>query len=282
MAHRLPECDRLIAMALEEDIGDGDVTGALLIPPSRQARLAMVTRQELVVGGLELASKVFQAHDPSLVCRHLAEEGGHVDAGVALLEVEGNARSIMAAERTALNFVMRLSAVATHTARFVRAVEGTGAVILDTRKTMPGYRLLDKYAVRLGGGQNHRMRLDDAILIKDNHIALCGSVGQALERARQGAPAGMRIEVECDTLVQVQEALAAGAVALLLDNMTLEMLREAVALAAGKAVLEASGGVRLETVRAIAETGVQHISVGALTHSPPHVDMGLDIAMQPA
>ncbi len=279
MAYALPECDGLIQAALMEDVGTGDLTGMLLIPQSQAGRLVMVAREKLVVCGLELAARVFLMLDPALQCAAAVSEAQHVEAGQELLEVTGSARSILAAERTALNFLCRLSAVATHTARYVNAIQGTGARILDTRKTLPGYRLLDKYAVRVGGGHNHRLRLDDGVLIKDNHIALCGSVAEAIRRARDGAPALTRVEVECDTLEQVAEALEAGAEMIMLDNMTLDQLREAVALSAGRAYLEASGGVNLETVHAIAQTGVHYISVGALTHSAPNVDIGLDISL---
>lgn len=280
MLDELPEAEPLIHAALLEDIGRGDLTGTVLIPASQQARLVMTAREPLTVCGLEMVARVFMTLDGALHCGAAVEEGQQVAAGQQLVEVRGNARSILAAERTALNFFARLSAVATHTRRFVDAVVGTGAVILDTRKTIPGYRTLDKYAVRIGGGRNHRMRLDDGVLIKDNHIALCGGVAAAFERARASVPVLTRIEVECDTLGQVREALSAGAEMILLDNMPLPTLKEAVTLAAGRAYLEASGGVTLANVRAIAETGVHYISVGALTHSAPNVDIGLDIAMQ--
>lgn len=279
MAYELPESDGLIQAALMEDIGRGDITGDILVPASQQARLVMIAREALTVCGLELAGLTFMHLDSSLQCGVAVEEGQRVSKGQPLLDVSGSARSILAAERTALNFLCRLSAVATHTARFVEAVAGTGCIILDTRKTLPGYRLLDKYAVRVGGGRNHRMRLDDGVLIKDNHIALCGGVAHAVAQARAATPALTRIEVECDTLEQVREALDAGAEMILLDNMPPETLREAVKLANGKASLEASGGVTLENVRAIAQTGVQYISVGAITHSAPNVDIGLDVAM---
>lgn len=280
MQFELPDCDPLIQAALMEDIGRGDLTGDLLIPSAQQARLEMKAREPLVVCGLELVARVFGMLDSSLQCGAAVQEGQYVQLGQALVEVRGNARAILAAERTALNFFARFCAVATQTRRFVEAVEGTGAVILDTRKTIPGYRLLDKYAVRVGGGRNHRLRLDDGVLIKDNHIALCGGVAEAITRARAGTPALTRIEVECDTLEQVREALSAGAEMLLLDNMPVATLKEAVALVGGRAYLEASGGVTLANVREIAQTGVHFISVGALTHSAPHVDIGLDIAMQ--
>ncbi len=279
MTQELPESQWLIEAALVEDIGRGDLTEELLVPPEQEGRMVMTAREPLVVCGLELAARVFMAIDGNLQCGAAVQEGQKVDAGQALFEVKGSARHILAGERTALNFMGRLSAVATQTHRYVDAVAGTGAIILDTRKTLPGYRALDKYAVRVGGGQNHRMRLDDGVLIKDNHIALCGGVKEALHRARKGVPALTRIEVECDSIEQVREAVEAGAEMILLDNMTKEQVREAVSVAGGKAYLEASGGVTLENVRALAETGVHYISVGALTHSAPNVDIGLDMAM---
>jgi nicotinate-nucleotide pyrophosphorylase (carboxylating) len=206
-------------------------------------------------------------------------DGEHLAAKTRMLTARGPARAILTAERTAINLLQRMSAVATLTSRYVEKVRGTKAVILDTRKTMPGLRVLDKYAVKTGGGRNHRMRLDDAILIKDNHIALAGSVTEALKRAQAGNRETLPLEIECDTLAQVREALAAGAKSILLDNMDPATLREAVSLAGGRATLEASGNVNLETVRAIAESGVDFISVGKLTHSAPSVDIGLDIAM---
>lgn len=280
MVQELPESDWLIQAALMEDIGRGDLTGDLLIPAGQQARLEMTARERLVVCGLELAGRAFVALDGALQCGAAVKDGDHVEAGQPLMEVVGSARSILAAERTALNFLCRLSAVATQTRRYVDAVAGTGVTVLDTRKTLPGYRELDKYAVRIGGGHNHRMRLDDGVLIKDNHIALCGGVAAAIEKARAGVPVLTRVEVECDNLDQVREAVAAGAEMLLLDNMLPETLREAVSIVGGKAYLEASGGVTLENIRSIAETGVHYISVGALTHSAPNVDIGLDIAMR--
>lgn len=267
----------LIEAALTEDIGHGDLTSDLIIPPDKQATLTLTARESLVVAGIGIAARVFDRVDPSLQCTIMVNDGYEIEAGSGLLEVSGSARAILMAERTALNFLGRMCGVATLTSRYVKAVEGTSTRILDTRKTLPGWRMLDKYAVRMGGGYNHRLRLDDGILIKDNHIAVCGSLTAAIERARAGAPALTMIEVECDTLAQVQEALAAGADMILLDNMRPEQLREAVALGKGKVRFEASGNVTLETIRAIAETGVDAISIGRLTHSAPQVDIGLDI-----
>jgi nicotinate-nucleotide pyrophosphorylase (carboxylating) len=272
----------LIDVALAEDIGHGDLTSDLTVPPDQQARLEMVAREPLVAAGIGLAARVFERVDPSLQAQLLVTDGYAVDAGASLLEVSGNARSILLAERTALNFLGRMCGVATLTAAYVKAVEGTSTRILDTRKTLPGWRMLDKYAVRMGGGHNHRLRLDDGILIKDNHIALSGGITLAVARARAGAPALTMIEVECDTLEQVKEAIAAGADMILLDNMSLEQLREAVALGHGRVRFEASGNATLERVRSIAETGVDAISVGRLTHSAPQVDIGLDIRFDAA
>jgi nicotinate-nucleotide pyrophosphorylase (carboxylating) len=268
----------LIDAALLEDVGHGDLTSELTIPADQQASLIMTARQTLVVAGIGIAARVFERVDPSLQYEIPVNDGYEIDAGAALLEVRGNARSILLAERTALNFLGRLCGVATLTSAYVKAVEGTKARILDTRKTLPGWRMLDKYAVRMGGGHNHRLRLDDGVLIKDNHIAISGSITVAIERARAGAPALTMIEVECDTLEQVKEAIAAGADMILLDNMSPAQLREAVALGNGRTRFEASGNVTLETIRSIAETGVDAISIGRLTHSAPQVDIGLDIA----
>ncbi len=267
----------LIQAALTEDIGTGDITADLLIPEDQQARLVMVAREPLVTCGITLAAHVFLALRDDITCTGLVAEGAYVAAGTAILHVEGNARAVLAAERTALNFMARLCAVATLTHHYADAVKGTGATILDTRKTLPGYRALDKYAVRIGGGKNHRMRLDDGILIKDNHIALCGSVKAAIAKARNGAPHLMKILVECDTLAQVVEAIDAGAEMIMLDNMSLEdMTKAATRAKAHRVTTEASGNMTLERVREVAETGVDYISVGRLTHSAPNVDIGLD------
>jgi nicotinate-nucleotide pyrophosphorylase (carboxylating) len=274
------EVERIIDAALAEDIGTGDATVSLLVPESAMARLSFVTREPITVCGLDIVPMVFAKLDKTIRTQAHAKDGEHCPAKTRLLDVAGPARAILTAERTALNLLQRMSAVATLTSRYAKAVAGTKAVILDTRKTMPGLRELDKYAVRTGGGRNHRMRLDDGILIKDNHIALCGGVAQTMTRALAGNIAkGLPIEIECDTLLQVQQALVAGAKSLLLDNMSLKDLREAVSLTLGQATTEASGNVSLETVRAIAETGVDFISVGKLTHSAPNVDIGLDVTV---
>lgn len=274
------ETERIIAAALAEDIGTGDATANLLVPEGATAELAFITRQKLVACGGFVVPRVFAALDKAIRTELLFEEGKRVEAGAKLIVVRGPARAILTGERTALNLLQRMSAVASQTALYVDAVGGTKAKILDTRKTMPGLRVLDKYAVRMGGGHNHRMRLDDGILIKDNHIALCGGVAAAVRMAREGNKAGLPVEVEVDTLDQLQQALDAGATAVLLDNMPPAMLAEAVRLSAGRAVLEASGGVTLETVSAIAQSGVDRISIGALTHSVPNVDIGLDVEIK--
>lgn len=272
------DVQRIILTALAEDIGHGDATCAAIIPDDTEARFQFTAREPLVVCGLSVVAQVFHTLSPMVDVQWRLDDGAHAQAGEELASVIGPVPVILAGERVALNLLQRMCGIATETARYVEAVAGTGATILDTRKTMPGLRVLDKYAVRAGGGRNHRMRLDDAILIKDNHIAVAGSVREAFARAQANAPATLSIEVECDTLEQAREALDAGATRLLLDNMTHEQLREAVALAKGKAQCEASGNVSLETVRAIAETGVDYISVGRITHSVRNIDIGLDAA----
>lgn len=279
MEPNFKEVERIISGALAEDIGMGDATAELLVPEPATARLAFVTREPITMCGGPVAVRVFAAVHPAIGCTLLVQEGEKAAKGATLMTVEGPARAILTAERTALNLLQRMCSVATLAAQYVARVHGTKAVILDTRKTMPGLRDIDKYAVRVGGARNHRMRLDDGILIKDNHIALCGSVKEALSRAVKGNHRHLPIEVECDTLAQAEEALEAGAKALLLDNMDNATLRKAVELNRGRATLEASGGVSLETVRGIAETGVDFISVGRITHSAPNVDIGLDIAL---
>lgn len=264
----------LIRQALAEDIGDGDVTSALTVPAGATARARIDQKEPGVIAGLDVAEAVFAQVDPGLRFERMATEGTWNEPG-PVCTIEGNARSLLTAERTALNFLGRLSGVATTTARYVAAIEGTGARILDTRKTTPLLRALEKRAVLAGGGFNHRFGLDDAVLIKENHSQLAGGVGRAARLAIDGAPAGMLVVVECATLDEVDEALGAGATHILADNMTLEELRATVARSAGRASVEASGGVTLETARAIAETGVDYISVGALTHSARTVDLSL-------
>jgi nicotinate-nucleotide pyrophosphorylase (carboxylating) len=269
-----------VRAALAEDIGAGDVTTLATVPEQATAKAAMVAREELVVCGVQLAAAAFPEVAAAARVRGLVSDGERLRAGARILEVEGPARAVLTAERVALNFVQRLSGVATLAAEFVAAVSGTKAKILDTRKTTPGWRELEKYAVRCGGAQNHRFGLWDMVLVKDNHLAALraakpNAIAAAVQRARAQYPA-LKVEVEADTLEQVQQAVSAGADIVLLDNMTLEQLREAVRIASGRAKTEASGGVNLRTVRAIAETGVDYISVGAMTHSARAVDIGLD------
>lgn len=270
----------MIRAALAEDVGSGDVTTLATVPADALASAVMVAREPLVVCGLPLAEAVFKEVSARLVLAPTAKDGERAGKGQELLAVQGPARAILAAERVSLNFVQRLSGVATLTARFVAAVAGTGARILDTRKTTPGWRQLEKYAVQCGGGINHRLGLYDRILIKDNHLAaLRGEAPSAIEAAVRRARAQfpkLIVEVEADTLEQAGQACQAGADVILLDNMSNENLRTAVRLIAGRAKTEASGGVNLASVRAIAETGVDFISVGALTHSAPAVDIALD------
>ena len=271
---------RAVKAALAEDIGRGDVTTLAVVPLRHQARAVIRARQPMTVAGLALAESAFRLVSPRIKIRRRVRDGQSVRAGATLLEMSGPARAILSAERVALNFLQRLSGVATLTRRFVRAVRGTQAKILDTRKTTPGWRAFEKYAVRCGGGWNHRSGLFDMVLIKDNHLAsLRGArpnpVGAAVARARRRFPE-LLIEVEADTLRQVRQALAAGADRILLDNMSPARVRRAVRLAQGRAKLEVSGGVNLRTAPAFARTGVDFISVGALTHSAPAVDIGLD------
>jgi len=262
-----------VKRALAEDVGSGDVTTAATVPEAARARATISQKAPGVVFGLELAEATFTELDAAIVFERLVEEGRWREGG-PVLRIEGSARAILTGERTALNFLQRLSGVATMTARAVSAVEGTGARILDTRKTTPGLRVLEKAAVAAGGGTNHRAGLYDAVLIKENHAALAGGVRAAVRRALQAAP-GVPLEVECRTLDEVDEALGAGAKRILLDNMSVAQLRAAVDHVRGRAGLEASGGVTLTTLREIASTGVQFISVGALTHSAPALDLSL-------
>src|SRR4051812_18552336 len=271
---RLPAMQDLIDRALGEDVGGGDVTTTTLVPEDATGRATLTQKAPGVIAGLQVAASVFTRVDSSIRWSSRAEQGVWREGGL-VAEVAGSSRSILTAERVALNLLQRLSGVATMTARYVTAIEGTGARILDTRKTTPGLRALEKQAVVIGGGVNHRVGLYDAILIKENHSAMAGGVREATRRALAAAANGMLVEVECSTLDEVREALEAGAPRILLDNMSTEELRAAVELTAGRAELEASGGVSLDTVRAIAETGVDFISVGALTHSAPALDISL-------
>jgi nicotinate-nucleotide pyrophosphorylase (carboxylating) len=278
--------EALVARALAEDVGSGDVTTEATVEPGTRAAARITQKAPGVIYGIEVAEAVFRALDSEVVLRQTGPEGVWRESG-PVMEITGSAAVLLAAERTALNFLQQLSGVATMTARCVRAIDGTGARILDTRKTAPGLRLLQKQAVRAGGGLNHRIGLYDAILIKENHAAMAGGVTAAVRRARAHAPE-LPLEVECGTLAEVEEALDAGVQAgglgdcrILLDNMSLTQLRKAVQLVAGRVELEASGGFTLETIRAVAETGVDFISVGALTHSAPALDLSLLLELLP-
>jgi nicotinate-nucleotide pyrophosphorylase (carboxylating) len=269
----------VVQAALLEDLGRaGDVTSQACVPADARLRAVFTARKAGVVAGLACARLAISQLDPAADFKAVVEDGSRVGAGGKLAWVDANARALLGAERVGLNLMGHLSGVATLTRAYVEAVEGTGAIIVDTRKTTPGLRALEKYAVRCGGGVNHRFGLDDAILIKDNHIAACGSVGEAVRRAKAAAGHLMKVEVEIDGLAQLEDALKYGPDVVMLDNFGLEDLAEAVRRAAGRAVVEASGGVTLETVRAIAQTGVDVISVGALTHSASVLDIGLDAA----
>jgi nicotinate-nucleotide pyrophosphorylase (carboxylating) len=264
---------------LAEDLGNGgDVTSAATIPPSASFDAVMSCREPIVVAGIEIAAAFFSELDPDIRIEMQVEDGDRARPGAILMRLSGNARAMLTAERSALNTLQHLSGIATLTRRYVDAIAGTGATLLDTRKTIPGLRLLEKYAARMGGAQNHRLRLDDGVLIKDNHVAVCGGVAEAV-RAANAANTGLQVQVEVDRIDQIALALAAGADRLLLDNMPPPVLREAVALVAGRVPLEASGGVNLDSIRAIAETGVNFISVGRITQSAPAVDIGLDYAL---
>jgi nicotinate-nucleotide pyrophosphorylase (carboxylating) len=267
----------LIDLALAEDIGTGDITSVLL-PSDAQAQGTLLSKATGIAAGLPLFAHVLSSVDPRLECRLLCADGTPIAPGDRLAEVAGPARSLLTAERTALNFVQRLSGIATATAHYVHAVAGTSARIVDTRKTVPGHRVLDKYAVRMGGGSNHRYNLSDGVLIKDNHLAAAGGVHAAVTAARACAPHTLKVEVEVTSLAMAHEAVAAKADIILLDNMSLEEMRACVQAIAGAALTEASGGVTLERVRAIAQCGVDLISVGALTHSVQALDLSLEVA----
>lgn len=271
------DIDRFVAVTLAEDLGTiGDITSAAVIPAEARFAGVMDSRDAITVAGLALADAFFRALDPEVRIEHLVEDGQTVAAGTELMRIEGRARAMLTAERSALNTVQHLSGVATMTRAYVDRMQGTGAILLDTRKTIPGLRVLEKYATRMGGAKNHRMGLWDAAMIKDNHVAVAGDVGEAVRRARDAGIA--QIIVEVDHVDQIEPALAAGATHLLLDNMPPAILRGAVALVDGRVPTEASGGVSLDTIRAIAESGVTYVSVGRLTQSAPAADIGLDFA----
>ena len=273
------DLDEFIGRVLAEDLGrGGDVTSNATIAEDARFTATMNARQKIVVAGIEIASGFFRELDAAVEIELLVEDGQQVTHGTVLMRLSGNARAMLAAERSALNTLQHLSGIATLTRQYADAISGTGTVLLDTRKTIPGLRVLDKYAARMGGAQNHRMRLDDGVLIKDNHVAVCGGVVEAVRRAK-AANTGLQVQVEVDRIDQIEPALAAGADRLLLDNMDPARLREAVSLVAKRVPLEASGGVTLETIRFLAETGVDFISVGRITQSAPAVDIGLDYSI---
>ena len=276
------DIDDFVRRVLAEDLGiGGDVTSTATIAEHARFAAVMNARQQLVVAGLEIAAAFFRALDPHVQVELQAKDGDRVELGTPLMRLSGNARAMLAAERSALNTLQHLSGIATLTRQYVDAIAGTGTILLDTRKTIPGLRVLEKYAARMGGAHNHRMRLDDGVLIKDNHVAVCGDVAEAVRRAK-AANTGLEVQVEVDRIDQIEPALKAGADRLLLDNMDPAQLRDAVRLVGGRVPLEASGGVTLETIRFLAETGVNFISVGRITQSAPAVDIGLDYALEQA
>lgn len=267
--------DRLIDLALQEDIHTGDITTQAVVPNARPAQARLIAKEPLVVAGLFVAERVFQRIHENVLFTPCVSEGASVEKGTLLATVAGDAAYLLMAERVSLNLLQRMCGIATLTSRYVQAVQGTKARIVDTRKTTPGLRELEKYAVRVGGGINHRTGLYDGVLIKENHIAAAGGIAEAISRARAYIPHTLKIEIETETPDQVAEALAAGADIIMLDNMDCETMKGCVALIAGRAQVEASGGVNLDTVRAIAETGVDIISIGALTHSPRAMDISM-------
>ncbi|MFL6852882.1 MAG: carboxylating nicotinate-nucleotide diphosphorylase [Sphingomicrobium sp.] len=273
------DLDEFVQRVLAEDLGSGgDVTSKATIAEDARFTAEMNCREPIVVAGLDIAIAFFQALDAGMRIEKLASDGDQVETGTVLLLLAGKARAMLTAERSALNTLQHLSGIATLTRQYVDAIAGTDTTLLDTRKTIPGLRALEKYAARMGGAENHRMRLDDGLLIKDNHVGVCGGVAEAV-RAAKAFNSGLPIQLEVDRIDQVEAALQAGADRLLLDNMKPDILREAVALVAGRVPLEASGGVNLDTIRAIAETGVDYVSVGRITQSAPAVDIGLDYVL---
>ena len=273
------QVQEFVERALREDIGFCDLTAELVIPDHLTAKFAINARHAMTIAGIDIAAAVFKRYVPECKIELLVKDGARAAKGDVLARVSGPARGLLSAERTALNILQHLSGIATLTAQYVEQLAGTRAVLLDTRKTTPGLRILEKHAAQVGGAKNHRLGLADGVMIKDNHIAVCGSIQAAVAQARKGIPVLTKIEVEADRLDQVAEALEGGADMILLDNMTLDMLREAVKMTAGRVPLEASGGVNLETIRGIAETGVDYISVGRITQSAPAVDIGLDAVL---
>ena len=273
------QVQEFVERALREDIGFCDLTAELVIPDHLTAKFAINARHAMTIAGIDIAAAVFKRYVPECTIELKVKDGARAAKGDVLAQVSGPARGLLSAERTALNILQHLSGIATLTAQYVEQLGGTRAILLDTRKTTPGLRILEKHAAHVGGAKNHRLGLADGVMIKDNHIAVCGSIKAAVAQARKGIPVLTKIEVEADRLDQVAEALEGGADMILLDNMSLDMLREAVQMTAGRVPLEASGGVNLETIRGIAETGVDYISVGRITQSAPAVDIGLDAVL---
>ena len=284
--HQLSEeqIDNMIGLALAEDISHGDVTSEALIPPGLQGRAAILVKEKGIIAGGEVAGRVFLRVDPSLQVEVLIEDGTKVKPGDIVATISGTVLSILRVERVALNFLQRLSGIASQTAQYVAKVRGLGVSITDTRKTTPGIRLLEKYAVRMGGGQNHRFHLGDGILIKDNHLSALRASGMSLKeivaKAKQNAPRGLKIEVETGTVQEALDAVESGADIVMLDNMSVDEMRRAVSLISGQVRIEASGGITLANVQAVAETGIDFISVGALTHSPKALDISLELEPQ--
>ena len=268
--------EELIGPFLREDIGFVDLTSTIMIDAATDGTFDVNAREDIVVAGLDAAGAVFRRCEPNCTYEARVKDGDHVKDGTTLARVSGKARGLLTAERTALNILQHLSGIATLTSKYVKEIEGTNATLIDTRKTTPGLRALEKHAVTCGGGRNHRLALDGGVLVKDNHIAVCGGLTAAIQRAKSQVPTLTKVQVECDNLDQVKEALEAGAESLLLDNMSPDTMRQAVEIVQGRITLEASGGITLETVRAKAESGVDLISTGKITQSAPSVDIGLD------
>jgi len=272
----IKKVEELIARCIDEDVGMGDLTANLMIDETAKGSFNINARQPMVIAGIDVARMVFEYGTSQIKTDVRIKDGVHVDAGAVLMHIAGPAREILTSERTALNLLQHMCGIATLTATYVEKIKGTSCQLIDTRKTTPGLRMLEKHAVVCGGGRNHRLSLDNGVMIKDNHIAVSGNLTAAIQKAKAQVPVLTKVEVECDRLEQVEEALAGGADILLLDNMNPEMLKEAVAIVGGKIPLEASGGINLETIRPIAETGVNFVSVGRITQSAPAVDIGLD------
>ncbi|MGF6244695.1 nicotinate-nucleotide pyrophosphorylase (carboxylating) [Paraburkholderia sp. GAS38] len=272
------QTDRLIDLWLTEDIGYCDLTAQLMIEAHETGAFFMNARETLIVAGIDVAARIFKRYDPTLEVSVRVKDGDKVERGTVLLDVSGTARSVLTAERTALNIVQRLSGIANLTEQYVAAVAGTRARLIDTRKTTPGLRMLEKHAVTCGGGLNHRLGLDNGVMIKDNHIAVCGGIAKAVQCARRQLPVLTKLEVECDRLEQVKEALAAGVDVIMLDNMSIEEMARAVDLVSGRVLLEASGGISLATIGAVAKTGVDYISTSKINQAAACVDIGLDEA----